>query len=467
MRVVVVGGGISGLAVAFEILERSERVPGGVEVVCLEAATRPGGNIQTDREDGYTCEWGPNGFLDNVPATLDLVRRLGMERRLLPSDAAAAKRFLFRKGRLRQLPSGAAAFLTSDVLSWPGKLRVLLEPFQPGPKAGQDESVLEFAARRIGREAATVLVDAMVSGIYAGNAANLSLRATFPKMWAMEAEHGSLTRAMLARRGARSGAGGGPAGPGGRLTSFLDGLQELTDGLALALGPALRLESPVEAISDMGVRGFRVHLREGAPIDAAAVVLACPSWAASGMVAATDRELARLLDAIPSAALAVVHLGFDAAEIGGKPDGFGFLIPRGEAPRILGTLWSSSIFGFRAPEGRALLTCMVGGAHDPEAVTLSDAALVDLVRRDLGLTMAVTATPKFVKVFRHPRGIPQYSIGHPDRIDAIGRRLEAHPGLLIAGNSYRGISVNACAEEAPRVAESALAFVTTRVTAAP
>ena len=466
--IAVVGGGIAGLAVAYEIQERASRLPGGGEVVCLEASGRPGGNIRTLREDGFTCEWGPNGFLDNAPATLDLVRRLGIERRLLPSSVEAAKRFLFRDGRLRELPSNPVAFLTSDVLSRRGRLRVLLEPFAPGPKdRSRDESVLDFAARRIGSEAARILVDAMVSGIYAGDARSLSIRSTFPRLKKMETQHGSLTRGMLALRKEKRLGGvrpaGGPSGPGGRLTSFLDGLQEITNRLALALGPTLRLAARVRAVSDMGVRGFRVHMEEGAPLDVAVVVLACPSWFAADVVASLDPEMARAMAAIPSASVAVVHLGFEESELPGRLAGFGYLVPRDEGPRILGTLWASSIFPKRAPEGKALLTVMVGGAHDPEAVTFSDDRLVEVVRTDLKATMGIEATPRFVRIFRHARGIPQYTLGHEERMETIERRIREHPGLLVCGNSYRGISLNACVEEAPRIAEAALAAKANRL----
>jgi len=457
--VAVIGGGIAGLAVAFEIRERALAAGGGPQVICLEASERPGGNIRTLREEGFTCEWGPNGFLDNVPATLDLVRRLGIERRLLPSNAAAARRFIFRDSRLRQLPAGPLSFLRSDILSWKGRLRVLLEPLARRPRtAPDDESVFDFAARRIGREAARVLVDAMVSGIYAGNAGELSIRSTFSKLETLEREHGSLTRGMLALRRERRGKpSGGPAGPGGRLTSFLDGLQEITDHLALALGPSLRLGAQVRAVSDMGVRGFRIHMSEGAPLDVAGVVLACPSWFAAGTVESADRELARALAAIPSASVTVLHLGFEESELPAPLAGFGYLVPRGEGPRILGTLWSSSIFPMRAPAGKALLTVMIGGAHDPEAVTLPDERLLDLVRSDLKATMGIDAAPRFVRIFRHTRGIPQYTLGHEARMRTIEARLREHPGLLVCGNSYRGISLNACVEEAPRIANAAVA----------
>lgn len=453
--IAVVGGGVAGLAVAFEIREKTGRERTDVEVVCLEAGEVPGGNVRTHREDGWICEWGPNGFLDNSPPTLDLVHRLGLDARLLPSDGRAAKRFIVRDGALRRLPAGALTFLTSDVLSWPGKLRVLTEPLRAGKRDLADESVSAFATRRIGSEAASVLVDAMVTGIYAGDPATLSLGATFPKMQRMELEHGTLTRAMLAKR--RSGTGGGPAGPGGRLTSFRSGFQELPDALAERLGPALRRGSQVVRVDPMGVRGFRVHLQSGGPIDAHAVVLACPSWTAAPMVEAADPELGAVLSAIPSASLAVVHLGFRAADLPSPLDGFGYLIPHGEGKRLLGCLWASSIFPGRAPEGHVLLTCMVGGARDPAAMELDDAGLVAAVRRDLADVQGIAAAPSFVKIFRHRHGIPQYVLGHPGRLEAIERRLARFPGLYVCGNSYRGIAVNACVAEAPAIADRALA----------
>ncbi len=457
--VVVVGGGVAGLAVTYETLERAPRLSSGTVVACLEATDRPGGNIRTDVEAGFTCEWGPNGFLDNVPATLALVRRLGIEDRLLPSDRSAAVRFIFRHGRLRKLPSGPISFLVSDVLSPRGRLRVLAEPLVPARRDTGEEPVYDFVARRIGHEAARVLVDAMVSGIYAGDVGQLSLEATFPKMHRMEVEHGGLVRAMLARMRDRNAASGGPAGPGGTLTSFRGGLQELPDALARAVGSSLRLRSRVTGIADMGLRGFRVYLEEGAPIDASAVVLACPAWFAAELSTTLDADLSAALSGIPSASLAVVHLGFGVSDFSVRPVGFGFLVPRREGPRILGTLWASSIFPGRAPEDGVLLTTMIGGAHDPEAVGLDDAALTAIARRDLGTTMGITRAPRFVRVFRHPRGIPQYTLGHMSRLETIKKRLEAHPGLYACGNSYHGISVNACVDEAPAIADAVIAHL--------
>ena len=463
-NVVVVGAGISGLAVAYEILERSQRLPEGVELLCLEAGQRAGGNIRSERADGFLCEAGPTGFLDNAPATVTLARRLGLAERIVRARPAAANRYIFRAGALRRVPLDPLSFVRSGILSPRGKLRLLAEPLARRSRK-VDESVHEFAARRIGGEAASVLVDAMVSGVYAGDSRSLSLAATFPKMREMERRYGSLFRAMLAKRREARAEGrtsGGPAGPGGVLTSFRDGLQEMTDALARALGERLHLGMPVEQISSMGWRGIRILPARGAPIEADALVLACPAWHAAPIVRGLDETLHAAMGEVPSAALAVVHTGFRTLALGDRLAGFGFLVPRGQGPRILGSLWIDQIFEGRAGDGASLLTTMVGGAHDPEAAELPDEKLLGVVLADLGRAMGITVRPYFTRIERWPRGIPQYTLGHPQRLRAIEDRVSQYPGLFVCGNSYHGISVNACVEEAPRIAESVLEHLAKR-----
>jgi protoporphyrinogen/coproporphyrinogen III oxidase len=460
-RVAVVGGGITGLATALHLQDGAGRVAGGLEVVVLEGGSGPGGNIRTDGVDGFTIEAGPNGFLDNVPATLALVRRLGLEDRLQRADESAARRFLYRNGRLHLLPGGPGSFLRSPVLSVPGRLRVLAEPFARSRPEGVDESVYDFAARRIGPEAASVLVDAMVSGVFAGDVRSLSLQSAFPKMARMEAEHGSLVRAMVAGMKARKAAGGGgPAGPGGTLTSFRNGLDELVAGLADAVGVALRTESRVSAVArgEPGGRAWRVSVEGAEPVDADAVVVATPSPRAAPLLEGVDAQLGEAVAAIPTAGLAVVALGYRTAEIGAL-HGFGFLVPRGTGPRILGCLWDSSIFAGRAPEGHALLRVMIGGAHDPAAVAMDDGALLDVVLADLERTMGLRADPALVRVYRWPLGIAQYQVGHQARLDGIHERLEGAPGVWVAGSSFYGVAMNACFEKAPQQAAEIVDFL--------
>lgn len=454
-RVVIVGGGVTGLTTALEVREAAAAMGAPVEVVVLEANDAPGGNIRTERVDGYSIENGPNGFLDNAPRTLDLVRRLGLDGAMRQADEAAAVRYIYHDGTLHEAPTGPASFLRSPLLSLRGRLRVLAEPFAR-PRPDHDETIHDFAARRIGPEAAAVLVDAMVSGVFAGDVHALSLRSSFPKMAAMEAEHGGLVKAMVARmragRGAKAGAG--PGGPGGTLTSFEGGMDTLIRGLVAALDPdrtgprAVRTGARVAALGRApGGAAWRVRLASGEELAADAVVLTIPSPRAAPLLEPTDAALAETVAAIPTAGLSVVALTYDAATIP-PVEGFGFLVPRGEDLRILGCLWDSSVFPDRAPQGKVLLRAMIGGAHDPAGVTEADGLLIDRVRRDLREAMGIDAEPELTRVYRWPLGIGQYHVGHQDRLDRIHQRLEENPGLWLAGSSYYGVSINACVEKA-------------------
>ncbi len=439
----VCGGGISGLALA-----HMARARGVGDVVVVEAESRSGGKIQTEWVDGFCCEWGPQGFLDNVPETLALVASLGLTGELVRADDAAGDRFIARGGRLRKVPLSPPAFLTSDVLSLPGRLRVLLEPFQR--RGADEESVLAFASRRIGREAAEVLVDAMVTGVYAGDPARLSLPATFPKMRAMEQQYGSLVRAMLAKK--RKG-GGGPAGPGGTLTTLRLGMQQLPNALANALGARVRLCARVERVT-RGEGSFAVRLGDGSELAAKQVAVAMPPGAAArALDALLPGDAVAALQSIPYAKVAVVMTGYRAPRPFRHPTrGFGFLVPGRERRRILGSIFCDATFPAQAPAGATLLRTLLGGARDAGALDLSDGEMLALVRRELDHFLGGDPEPDFVRVIRHDYGIPQYTLGHLARLEEIERAAAAVPGLHLLGNGFHGIAANACVVEAERVA---------------
>jgi protoporphyrinogen/coproporphyrinogen III oxidase len=458
-RVVVAGGGIAGLSIAHAIRERDA----SVNVLVLERQPRVGGNIRTDVVEGYTCEWGPDGFLDNAPATLRLAESVGLVSRLLPSNDAARRRFIFRNECLHEVPVSPLAFLRSRLLSSRGKARLMWEPFARR-RQEEDESIHGFAARRIGEEAASVLVDSMVSGIFAGDARALSLRACFPKMWQLETDHGSLVRALIATRRSRR-KGDAVGAPAGRLTSFRDGMQELPDGLACRLGdgvrtgaPVLQLRKGLERDASGAARGYSIDTTSGS-LDADAVVLTGPAAESARLIREFDPALASLVGGIETAPIVVVCLGYDEQALAadrGPLDGFGFLVPRSEGTRILGALWETSIYTGRAPAGKALLRIMIGGASDPGAGALADEELLAITRSDLLRTMGLSLAPEFTRIIRHRQGIPQYTRGHVARLQHIGSLLKAHPGLFLAGNSYRGVSINSCIAEAGAIADEVL-----------
>ena len=452
-RVVVVGGGIAGLASAFLIRELARERGLEVELSVLEAAPRHGGSTRTDHVDGYTCEWGPNGFLDNEPATLDLVERIGLSSSLVPADETSANRYIFHGGRMRRVPTSPPAFLASDILPLGAKLRMALEVAVPAKRDATDETVDAFGRRRLGRRFAQMMLDPMVSGIFAGDTTKLSLAAVFPKMVEMEREHGGLFRALIVKRRAarRDGtSAGGPAGPNAALHTFTGGMGRLTDRLAELLDEALEVASPVTAVERSNGR-FRV-VRDGGAITTDAVVLAVPSFAAARLIADLDPEVAGALAAIEHAPVDVVCHGHPDAHLSDPLRGFGVLIPRSEGIRSLGTLWSDAIFPGQAPPGRRLLRTILGGAHDPGITGLSVDELHATAAADHAMVMGVRGEPEMRTEFRFARGIAQYTVGHLERVRRSERLEDELPGLLFTGASYRGVSINGCAKDAFRVA---------------
>ena len=444
VRVAIVGGGITGLAAAAWL----RRDHGIDDVAVLEASARAGGKIRTEIDGGYTLEWGPQGFLDNAPDTLELARLSGLADDLVRADEAAADRFILRGGTLRRVATSPVAFMASPILPLAGRLRLLGEPFARR-RPDRDETVFEFARRRIGRRAAEVLVDAMVTGVFAGDSTKLSLAATFPRMAAMEAEHGSLTRAMLARmrEAKRSGTkGGGPAGPGGTLTTFAGGMMVLPEQLVRDLGESLHLDQPVHSLHREGPR-FHLETKDGS-VEADSVLLTLPAGDAAQLLSGPAPGAVAPLEGIPTVPIAVVMLGFGNPAIFGRPvRGFGFLVPRGEERELLGTLYCHDIFPGQAPAGSLLLRAMVGGARSPEAVGLDDTSLLKLVRGALKRILGRDPEPDKVWIVRWERGISQYTVGHLDRV-AVAEEAAAAAGIELAGSPYRGVSVNDCIKQA-------------------
>lgn len=465
-KAIIIGGGISGLSTAW--LLRSKALAAGkeLEITLLEKEQRLGGKIWSIKSDGYTCEWGPNGFLDSKPQTLELCRAIGVEQNLHRSNDNARKRFIFSGGELHRLPEGGPSFLKSRLISWPGKLRLALEPtpFIAAAPRGTDETLADFGRRRLGQEALDKLIAPMVSGIFAGDPETMSLVSCFPRIAELEREYGGLIRAMilLAKKKKKDIAEGkvvsSAAGPGGVLTSFREGIQYLADALADSLGGIVKPGIAVTAIEKGESVRYRVKCSDGSEQEADLVIVASPAFAAAEMLAGLDGAVSGVLRQIPYASMTVICFGYERDRIAHPLDGFGYLIPKKEGRSTLGTLWDSSMFENRAPDGKVLLRSMMGGACFPEYVKLSDDEVTARVKKDLKATMNIDAEPSFIRIFRHPQAIPQYTVGHGQRLEALEERLKSHPGLILTGNSYRGIGLNDCVAAAQRAADEALAL---------
>jgi oxygen-dependent protoporphyrinogen oxidase len=457
-RIVIVGGGISGLALAY----RLEQTLPHATVTILERDTRPGGKIWTEHHDGFTVELGPNGFLDTKPTTKALSCDLGLDKHLtLASEVASKNRFLFLNGKLRLLPANPLAFLRSDIISWRGKLALLAELFCRSRCPLSDESVDAFARRRAGPETAQVLVDAFVTGIYAGDPKLLSVRAAFPRLVALEEQNGSVLRGMIAsakQRRQEAAARGKASERAGRLWSFREGLRLLIETLCSRLRGSVTLGVTIKRL-ERNPNAWRVRGEGRDCWDADTVVLSCPAYQQAAILADLDRELAEQVGAIPYNRVAVVALGYRRDDIPIPLDGFGYLTPQCSRGDVLGVQWCSSTYPDRAPEGMVLLRAMCGGWQHPEVVSWDDGRIIQAVAAELRVSLGVVAPPVFQRIIRWDRAIPQYLIGHLERVAAIEARAARHAGLFLAGNAYHGIALNDCTEQAEVLAARVAQFL--------
>jgi len=453
--VVVIGAGISGLVCAYRLKAM------GIDMALIEKSNRVGGVIHSERIDGFLIERGPNSS-QGTEELLALVEELEITGELAEGDPKAPA-YVYFKGRLHPVPSGAGAFIKSDLLSLGGKLRIFKEPFVGVRRSDSEESVASFAQRRIGREAAERMVAPFVSGIYAGDADRLSVQAAFPKLANLEANYGGLFRGTFAKareaRRAKKAASDvlDKAAPTRRrLCSFQSGMGFLPKTLASKIGEDLltgcrnlRLERAA------GSPGFEVGFdREGNQhkLICERIIIATPANIASSLVASLSAETSRLLAEIDYPPLSIVSLAYDESTVSTPLDGFGFLVPPSEGLNILGCVWNSSLFKDRAPKGKALITAFVGGARNPDAARAADADLVSTVHNDLQKVLGISSDPQVVAITRYERSIPQYNLGHFARVQRVEMLQADLTGLALIGNYLHGVSTGDCIKEADRVA---------------
>ncbi len=456
--VAIVGGGISGLTTAFRLREQRP----DLNVVVLDAAPSAGGAATTTQLDGFEFDRGANGFLTNVDSTWRLAHRLGLGGELVEATDSSNARYIYRNGALHQLPMTPGAMLGSPLFSTRDVLRLFAEPLVPAKTDDNEESVYDFVGRRFGYGVARALAPAFVTGIVSGDASRISVGALFARLPAMERDHGSIIRAMMANGKRKKAARRrGEVVLSGRLTSFRSGgMGTITARLSERLGDALRHNVTVDAIKAARPGAAeRWELTMGPTrLRARAVVLAVPAAVASRLTHKLDRTLSDELGATTAAHIRVLGLGWRSAPTEGHPmDGFGFLVPRGQGVRMLGSLWSSSVFPNQAPAGGAHMRVMYGGMFDPDIMDLSEDRFVDLAMAELRHTMGIASTPDVTIDIPWPSTVPQYEPGHLARLQRIDGRLASHPRLFLTGNAYRGVGINDCVREAERVADHIVA----------
>lgn len=466
-RVVVVGAGVAGLTTAYRLRSQHPKMC----ITVVEAAGRIGGKILTERVDGFVIEGGPDSIATFKPQALALTAELGLAGRLRPADESTAGSYVMHRGRLRRLPDGMNGFVPRRI--WPmaktgllsplAKLRMALEYAMPASPHHVDETLESFVTRRLGRQVYRRLVEPMARGIFAADPAQLSLLGTLPHLRAAEAEHGGLIRAVLAeRRASRSTHSAQPTAR--RLPSVVApaaGMSELVEALGRNLpNVETLLGSRLVGIDRQG-GGYLLHIKpvtgDRSWLPADAVVLAVPAPAAAQALQGLDHGLAATLRKTRYASTVTVSMGYRAGDVPNRLKGHGYLVPAQEQRMARACTWSSSKFPGRAPFGHVLLRVSLGGAGRPSLTGLTDEHLISMAQRELAASLGITADPVVHRVHSWTDVMPQYTLGHRDRVAAVERMLSAHPGIILAGSGYHGLSIPDCIESGQRAADAVLA----------
>jgi protoporphyrinogen/coproporphyrinogen III oxidase len=470
--VAIIGGGISGLATAFALQEQAAAAGLSLRCTVLEAGTAWGGKIVTHRVGDLVTEAGPDSFLSQKPAGLELCAKLGLTERLINTNETSKKAFVYSRGRLRELPEGLVVitpsqvgpFFRSGLLSWAGLTRMSLDVLLPAkrPRVREDESLASFFRRRFGREAFERLMEPLMAGIYAGNAEQMSVAATFPRFLELEQEHGSVIRGMMAARRSRTL----ERLPGEKRTMFVslkNGLTDLVTALVDRLtqqGVVLRAGSTVEALRvrshQLNRWMYDVIVKDGPSLSAESLVLATPAYVSADLLRPLTPIAGGLLDLIPYASTATLGMAFPTSSVAGTVEGFGFVVPRVEGRDLLAATWTSLKWPHRAPPEQVLIRCYVGGVGREGILELENRALIARVRSELAGLCGLTAEPHFVEVNRWMKAMPQYTIGHLDRLKQIEGVLSRYGGVVLAGAAYRGVGIPDCIREGTLAAQRVL-----------
>ena len=481
-RIVVIGSGVTGLAAGYALKEKLKDNK-NVEFLVLEKNNRAGGQIETVLEDGFVLEGGPDCFISEKPWAFEFASKVGLDDRLVSTVSASGGTYILKKGQLIRMPEGVMMmiptkfkpFVKTKLISWPGKFRAAMDVFIPRRKnLDEDEALSSFVKRRLGQEILDVLAEPLIGGIHASDPDTMSLASTFPRFLKMEKDDRSLIMAMfkskrkMAKMMKNKPAPDPSKPPKKRWTmfvSFKDGMQTLTDALAAAIGrDVLKLKTDVQRIEKITVPGgktaYKLQLKGIGDIEADAVVLTSLAYQTAALVETFDPELAKPLAGINSVSSATVCLAYRNEDIPRELDANGFLVPRVEGRNLMASTWTSSKWPNRAPDGFILLRAFVGGAFNQEIVDKKDEEILNMIKSDFKDLMGITAEPVKTRIFRWKNSMPQYTMGHPERIAKINERVAAHDGLFLAGASYGGVGVPDCMNNGRNAALEALKYVT-------
>jgi oxygen-dependent protoporphyrinogen oxidase len=443
-QVIVIGAGISGLACAYRLKQL------GLPVVLLEASPRVGGLVGSTRKEGFLFESGPQSFQGTEPL-LELIREVGLEGELQRADPRAP-RFIYLRGRLQKIPMTPQALMASSLLGLKSRAKLVSEPFKRTKPPTKEESVADFVRRKFGHEILEYLVAPFVSGVYAGDPEKLSLKAAFPTLEEWEREYGSVLRGAMKSRPEKEKRSGPPP-----LCSFKDGVGSLAGAIAAKLlegaQDSVRVGAKVASVAR--APNYQVCVEydgRNEMLEAAAVVIATPAYTAAHLAAPISSPLVHMLSGVAYAPVAVVACGYYDRQIAEKLDGFGYLVPRSEKVRTLGTVWNSSLFAGRAPAGSVAITSFIGGATDPKIVDRSDDEIAAIVQDENARILQISGSPVASAVWKYPKALPQYNLGHGHVVEAIRDGERANPGLFFCGNYLEGPSLGKCVETANQTA---------------
>jgi oxygen-dependent protoporphyrinogen oxidase len=457
-RVVVIGGGITGLACANRLLELAKESGVRLQVSLFEAGPRPGGIFESEKRDGFLLEKGPDSFISEKPAALALAKRLGLENEIIGTRAAHRRSFVARRGGLIPLPEGfyliaptrVRAFIHSPLLSFSGKARVLSEVMIPARRGAADESVAAFVRRRFGQEALERIGQPMLAGIYTGDPEQLSLSATMPRFRELETRYGSVIRGLIAEAKKKKEDLGGVSGPRyGLFLSFKNGIETLTRELARRLPPgSVKLGAEIRDVSYNWARGKWKLLADHGEAEADAVCCAVPAPVASRLLSKLSKKLSGQLDSLVHESVVTINFAFRRGDIAHALDGFGFVVPRTEQSPLIACGFLSQKFEGRAPEGHVLLRAFAGGVFGKKFLELEDNTLKDIIRRELAGFLGITADPLFAVLRRHSRSMVQYRLGHFEWVARVRSELKEFRGLHLAGPAFKGAGIPDCIEDA-------------------